>query len=177
MSRKQVAHTFKVVFEPEPDGSAWNVSIPSLKGCLTYGRSLAEARRNIREALSLFEEEFSGKADEIAAAAVFEEDIRLPASVRAAVRRFDKARTDEAALHALKARLASVISEAYSLRDAGELLGMSPEGVRKLILARNELARTDAVQPVKGRLEKALLNPPANDNLQPSRTAKARQRV
>jgi antitoxin HicB len=176
MSRKQVAHTFKVVFEPEPDGSAWNVHIPSLEGCLTYGRSLAEARRNIREALSLFEEEFGGKADEVAAAAVFEEDIRLPAAVRAAVRRFDKARADEAALHALKAQLASVITETYSLRDAGELLGMSPEGVRKLIRARNELAHTGAAQPGTGRLQKTLLNPPAND-LQPPRTTRARGRA
>lgn len=133
MSRKQVAHRFKVVFEPEPDGSAWNASIPAIQGCVTYGRSLGEARRNIREALSLFEEEFEGKADEVAAAAVFEEDIRVPGPLRVALRRFARLRSAESALQAQKAELARVITETYSLRDAGELLGMSPEGVRKLV--------------------------------------------
>jgi predicted RNase H-like HicB family nuclease len=138
------------VFEPEPDGSAWNVSIPAIQGCVTYGRSLAEARRNIREALSLFEEEFKGKADEVAAAAVFDEDIRLPTHVRGAVQQFAKVREQETELQARKVRLARIITQAYSLRDAGELLHMSPEGVRKLIRA-GELAREEAPQTAKTR--------------------------
>ena len=137
MSRRKMAHTFKVVYEPEPDGSAWNVSIPSVAGCHTYGRSLAEARRNIREALSLFEEDFDGKADEVAAVAVFEEDIRLAPEVRAAVKRFEKTRAKEeellTKLRDLSAELARTISGKLSLRDTGELLGLSPEGVRKVM--------------------------------------------
>jgi predicted RNase H-like HicB family nuclease len=122
---------FKVVFEPEADGSAWNVSIPSVHGCLSYGRSLAEARRNIREALAVSLDD--DNRDAIAESAELEEEVRLPASVRVAVRRFVKLRAEEAALLVQKANLARVITEAYSLRDAGELLGMSPEGVRKLV--------------------------------------------
>lgn len=139
MSRSKLAHTFKVVYEPEPDGSAWNVSIPAVKGCHTYGRSLAEARRNIREALSLFEEEFDGKADEVARDAVFEEDIRLPAQLRSAVRRFHtaraKAEAEAAKLREASAAAARAITERLSLRDAGELLGVSQEGVRKILKA------------------------------------------
>jgi len=56
----------KVVFEP--DGGAWHVYVPAVRGCRSHGRSLSEARRNIREALALFDRE---------SAELFE-DVRLP---------------------------------------------------------------------------------------------------
>jgi antitoxin HicB len=135
----KVAHTFKVVLYPEPDGSGWNVSIPSIQGCFTYGRSLSEARRNIRECLSLFEEDFGGKADEVARDASFEEDIRLPAKARAAVKRYEKARAkaeaETANLRAAQNDVARTLTEQLSLRDAGELLGLSHQGVRQILKA------------------------------------------
>jgi predicted RNase H-like HicB family nuclease len=132
MPRSKVAH-FKVVFEPEPDGSAWNVSIPAVKGCCTYGRSLAEARANIREALSLYEEELDGKADAVAASAVFEEEIRWPRAAREAARRIERARARIEAEEAKVNAATREITGALSLRDAGELLGLSHEGVRKML--------------------------------------------
>jgi predicted RNase H-like HicB family nuclease len=137
-----MAHRFRVIFrlERQNDGSsAWIVEIPSVRGCHSYGRSLAEARRNIREALSLFEEDVGGKADAVARAAVFDEEIRMPARTRAAVQRLRKAREKsvEVAARARKAEAAAAraLTAELSLRDAGELLGLSQEGVRKILKA------------------------------------------
>ncbi|HEU4581712.1 MAG TPA: type II toxin-antitoxin system HicB family antitoxin [Polyangiaceae bacterium] len=137
MSRKKVAHKFQVVFQAED--SVWNVSIPAVDGCFSYGRSLAEARRNIRECLGLFEEQLGPHAAKIANTAEFEEDIRWPRAARDAARKLEreKARAEEAArkLRKSTAEAARSITGQLSLRDAGELLGMSQEGVRKLLKA------------------------------------------
>jgi len=140
MPRRKVAHRFKVTLELEtqPDGSnGWLVDIPSVQGCHSDGRSLAEARRNIREALavSLDDED----RDAIAEAAVFEEEIVIPQRLRAAVRRFlrerELAETAAAKHRAASAAALADLTEALSLRDAGQLLGLSQEGVRKALKA------------------------------------------
>jgi predicted RNase H-like HicB family nuclease len=140
MPRKQLARTFQVTFELELDdekGPAWIVTVPSVQGCHTYGRSLAEARRNAREALAVCLDD--DDRDAIAEAAVFEEDIRLPRGTTAALRRWRQARakTEQtiAKARAAEAAAARDVTAALSLRDAGELLGMSPEGVRKVLKA------------------------------------------
>lgn len=140
MPRTKLARTFKVVYEfdlDEKQGPGWLVSIPSVGSCHTDGRSLAEARRNIREALAVCLDD--DDRDAIAEAAVFEEDIRLPRGMQAAVQRFQRAREKtEAALtkaRASEAEAARRVTAELSLRDAGELLGMSPEGVRKVLKA------------------------------------------
>lgn len=134
-----MAHRFRVTFTPEPDGSAWNVAIPAIDGCFTYGRSLAEARRNIRECLGLFEEQLGPDAAKIASAATLEEDIRWPKAAQAAARQLTKERerAERAAkkLRQRSAEAARTITGQLSLRDAGELLGLSQEGVRKLLKA------------------------------------------
>lgn len=142
MSRRRLALDQKeevkldTVFEPDEGG--WHVHVPSLKGCRTWGRSLTEARRNIREAISLQEEAFPD-ADAVARDAVLVEDIRLPPKMRAALARAEAAKA-KAEAEAEKAKAASLeaarkLTEAVSLRDAGELLGLSQEGVRKILKA------------------------------------------
>lgn len=137
MPRKQVAKdlTFTVVLEP--DGSGWHAHIPSVQGCRTWGRSLTEARRNVREALSTCEDVFPD-AEAVAKRAVFVEDVRLPGATRKKLSAYTVAR-EEADVKAERARVAaeraavSLIREAgVSLRDAGELLGLSRERVRQL---------------------------------------------
>lgn len=134
-----MAHRFEVVFTLQPDGAAWDVRIPAIDGCFTYGRSLAEARRNIRECLGLFEEQLGPDAAKIAEAAELDEDIRWPKAAQAAARKLVRERARaEAAAQALRARSAEVartVTGQLSLRDAGELLGLSQEGVRKLMKA------------------------------------------
>lgn len=140
MSRSQMAHRFKVTYrlERQDDGSSsWIVEIPSVAGCHTYGRSLAEARRNAREALAVSLDD--DDRDAIAASAVFDEEIRLPRETRAAVDRWRKTRERNAEqvarARAAEADAARAVTEQLSLRDAGELIGLSPEAVRKTLRA------------------------------------------
>ena len=51
------------------------MELPDVPGCHTYGRTIDQARARLREALSLF------VAERTAAAAEFDEDIRLPKQV------------------------------------------------------------------------------------------------
>ena len=43
---------YSVVLSPEPDGSAYNVTVPTLPGCFTFGATAAEALENAREAVA-----------------------------------------------------------------------------------------------------------------------------
>lgn len=43
---------YAVVLTPEPDGSAWNVTVPALPGCFTWGATPEEAITNAREAVA-----------------------------------------------------------------------------------------------------------------------------
>jgi len=47
---------FSVVFRPEPEGG-FTVTVPSLPGCVTYGKNLIQARRMAEEAISLYLED------------------------------------------------------------------------------------------------------------------------
>jgi antitoxin HicB len=46
--------TYTVLLEPEPDGSAWNVRVPALPGCFTYGRTREEALARAQEAIAVY---------------------------------------------------------------------------------------------------------------------------
>jgi len=123
------AVTYRVVLERDESGS-WIARIPSVPGCHSYGRSLVEARRRVREALSLWVEDAAGAA--------LVDDVRLPREVLAAVRRSGRSR----------ARLAEVRSEASAatgdavtrlvddlglgLRDAAYLLGVSYQRIQQV---------------------------------------------
>ena len=137
MSRTKVASrmTFKVVYVA--DGSGWHARIPKVAGCLTWGRSLGEARRNIREALSTCEDVFDD-ADRVAREATLVDEVRLPAQVKRKLTAYVTARARLSAqqLHVRDAArgVAKALTRTarISLRDAGELLGLSRERVRRL---------------------------------------------
>ncbi|MGH2561465.1 MAG: type II toxin-antitoxin system HicB family antitoxin [Thermomicrobiales bacterium] len=42
---------YTVVLDPEPDGSAYTVTVPVLPGCVTWGETIDEALANAREAI------------------------------------------------------------------------------------------------------------------------------
>ena len=42
---------YTVVIDPEPDGSTYNVSVPALLGCYTWGETIEEALIMAREAI------------------------------------------------------------------------------------------------------------------------------
>jgi antitoxin HicB len=48
--KKQRRH-FNVVLRPEPEGG-FTAIVPALPGCVTYGRTLAEARAMARDAIT-----------------------------------------------------------------------------------------------------------------------------
>ncbi|MEO7110773.1 MAG: type II toxin-antitoxin system HicB family antitoxin [Polyangiaceae bacterium] len=128
--------TFKAVFTPDEDG-AWNVTIPAVDGCITWGRSLTEARRNIREALAVSLDD--PKRATIAAKATITEVRNLPAGVGSWLKKArdlrHRAEQLQAKLHAAQVMAAAELTREgkLSLRDAGEFLNLSPEGVRKVL--------------------------------------------
>ncbi len=135
MLRSKVAsRQVKVVFEP--DGSGWHVFVPEVAGCRSHGRSIAEARRHIREALSLCEEEL-GEPVDVERDILWVEEVRVPKAVRRAVDRALRAREEAALQDAEAARMAAEGARALrqaglSLRDAGELLRMSHQRIKQL---------------------------------------------
>ena len=44
-------YTFEIVIEKEPEDEGYLASSPTLPGCFSNGRSMEEARRNIRAAI------------------------------------------------------------------------------------------------------------------------------
>ena len=45
---------YTVVLTREPDGSAYNVTVPALPGCFTWGATVEEALTMAREAIALY---------------------------------------------------------------------------------------------------------------------------
>jgi predicted RNase H-like HicB family nuclease len=53
MVQRGTVGKFEVIFEPEEEGG-FHVFCPLLKGCHSYGKTKAEARKNIAEAIQLW---------------------------------------------------------------------------------------------------------------------------
>lgn len=127
---------YRVDVERDESG-AWIARVPEVPGCHTYGRSLRQVKRRIREALSLWVDE----ADEV------ELDFRehLPADVRrelAAVRAA-RHKAGEAQTEAVRLAAAAVqdLTErrGLSVRDAADLIGVSHQRVQQLGSTRARL--------------------------------------
>jgi len=116
----------RAVFDRDESG-AWIVSVPAIRGCHSYGRTLEQARARIREALRLFDVQRVDLA----------EDIRLPAELLAGVRHARRARQRaeaqrSAAQAELRTTAARLARAGLSRRDAGDLLGLSRQRVQQL---------------------------------------------
>jgi predicted RNase H-like HicB family nuclease len=53
MKRKEKIASYHAVYEPAEEGG-YNVSFPSFPGCVTFGRTFEEARKNAHEVLELW---------------------------------------------------------------------------------------------------------------------------
>jgi predicted RNase H-like HicB family nuclease len=135
---------FEVVFEPD-EGGAWNASIPAVPGCLTWGRSLVAARRYIREALSTCVDVLGEDAERIARDAVFDEKFELDKKSQEVLEGYLAARKKTAELQRLlqlqATMAAKLLTKKLSLRDAGELLGLSHERVSQVLKSQDARVR------------------------------------
>jgi len=48
---KKAHRRFNIVLQPEPEGG-FTAIVPALPGCVTYGRTLAEAKKMAKDAIS-----------------------------------------------------------------------------------------------------------------------------
>lgn len=132
-SSNATSRNFKVVFEQE--GSGWRASIPEVRGCDAWGRSLSEARRKVRKALAASNLK---NAASVARKVDLVDVVRLPASAKKELARYSEARSRaQAEVQTLRRATRSVVSTltskfGISLRDASALLGLSRERVRQL---------------------------------------------
>jgi predicted RNase H-like HicB family nuclease/DNA-binding CsgD family transcriptional regulator len=131
MSRKEVASmtSYNAIFERDETG-AWLARIPAIRGCHTYGRTIEQARNRLREALGLWVDDSDR--------AVINEQIRLPAPLRARVARSRqmRERAEHQRQHAqeqTREAAEALVAQGVSLRDAGELLGLSHQRVQQLV--------------------------------------------
>lgn len=125
----------RVVYEPDEDGW-WTAVIPDLKGVLTDGRTLEEARRKIREALASASD--LGWDEKRAAAVELIDDVRLPREVAAMMdARIKGLRALEDAakkVEDLTRQLVRQLSkDGRSLRDIADLLGLSHARVHQIL--------------------------------------------
>ena len=121
---------YTVRFERDESGQ-WIATIPRVRGCHTHGRSLDEARNRVREALSLFVKN--------AETADLVDDIRLPVHARTMLRKVRDARTRARVEQARAARMAQHAADTLhkrlrlSVRDTGQLLGLSHQRIHQLV--------------------------------------------
>jgi predicted RNase H-like HicB family nuclease len=122
--------SYTVRYERDETGW-WVASVPSVKGCHTQGRSIKQARTRIREALGLF---ISNASD-----VELIDDVKLPVHVLKLVKQTidDRKTADIAASNLVKAQIkaAEMLTRklGVSVRDAGEVLGISYQRVAQIL--------------------------------------------
>jgi phosphotransacetylase len=119
----------KVVFEKDAEGW-WLVRVPSVPGCHTQGRTIEQGMRRIEEALELFD--VNPKKVRLV------REFHLPKAARKAVELTVEARRraereQERAQSALRTAARRLAALGVSLRDAGELLGLSHQRIQQLL--------------------------------------------
>jgi len=48
---RKTRYHFNIILRPEPEGG-FTAMVPALPGCVTYGRTLVEARKMVKDAIS-----------------------------------------------------------------------------------------------------------------------------
>lgn len=58
-------YSFSIVLTPQPDGSAYNVTVPALPGCVTWGTTIPHALEMARDAIKLWVEDMAADGEPI----------------------------------------------------------------------------------------------------------------
>jgi predicted RNase H-like HicB family nuclease len=120
--------TYTVRYERDETGW-WVASIKEVRGCHTQARSIAQARQRIREALGLF----VASPEKVSLV----DQVQLPKELRGAIRRLVSAKKRAEVAQELAARAAREaareLTRLLTVRDAGELLGISHQRVQQLL--------------------------------------------
>jgi predicted RNase H-like HicB family nuclease len=122
---------YHVEYERDPSGR-WVGSVREVQGCHSQGRTIAQTRERVREALGLFVDD-ANRVELI-------DDIKMPAAVKRTLEQYaeSRARAERVTAEASAAARRAVQALAggklnLSRRDAGELLGLSHQRVQQLL--------------------------------------------
>ena len=77
-SNRMNTHTFRIIIEP--DGKFFHAYVPALSGCHTFGRTLVESQRRVREAIAAYVDSLLADGKRVPSDESFEsfETITLP---------------------------------------------------------------------------------------------------
>lgn len=113
------------------EAGAWLADVPDVPGAHTFARSLAGLSKSVREVIVLM----TDQADDAAVDITFTFDVADPLVTKAAAVGFQRSEiaAREAELRKVTASLALDLSRhGYSVRDAAQLLAMTPGRVSQL---------------------------------------------
>jgi predicted RNase H-like HicB family nuclease len=108
------------------DDGWWTASVRDVRGANTQGRSIAQARRRMRAALGLFVAKGPELTDHIHIDADTRSLLRKAAAARRLLERHQKN------VSQLSRNAAKKLTARMSVRDASEVLGVSPQRVQQL---------------------------------------------
>jgi predicted RNase H-like HicB family nuclease len=115
-------------------GSWWAVSVPEFKGVHTQARRLDQVAAMTRDAIALMLDVDPGSV-EVTVRPELPGVVALALESRSAARK-----ADEAAEQATATAVRSLIDDGYTVRDAGTLLGLSPQRISQIAARQKEPA-------------------------------------
>lgn len=113
----------------------WLATVKGVSGCHTQGKTIEQSRKRIREALELF-------IDDVDKVKLVDE-IVLPAHAKTLINNVQatrkRAQEEADKLQKTTAKAARVLTQdvGVSIRDAGEILGLSHQRVHQLLLSED----------------------------------------
>jgi predicted RNase H-like HicB family nuclease len=126
---------YEVIYARD-EGGWWIARVRGVSGVHSNGRTIAEARRRVREALAL------AVGDTAAEKADLVDDVQIPASLRSRITSYRRVRAAEQKARNEALDVARILAPALvrnlglSVRDVGELLGLSHQRVHQLARQR-----------------------------------------
>ena len=120
---------YTVIYDRDQSG-AWIAQVRGVREAHSYGRTIDQARERVREALSLWRTD--------AVNAEFLDEIHLPAEANGVIAAFERAKARSEREQRRAQESAGIAARELtgrwrlSLRDAGELLGVSRQRVQQI---------------------------------------------